>query len=357
MAGELGEWQNADFKATALENAGIRTNSDLPDDTRFLTAVTGLVQRRIAEQKPEPSTAKLSVFLLHPQAPSDALGKNLKRAPMLSNGRDELEGRLWFVSAAVMSGRYIELDKDNDDDLFRCISDELRLGNIPAIIFEPRKKSAEIRFYPKGLDVLEECAVFALEKSTVSLDEVFDIIDKVYLHHIVTPESQTVAGKLWEKASDFIPIQNAENAIQWTLMVGLQAALPTFKVRHEQVQVSGRLDIEIEWSDPDMPANVIRHAIIELKVLRSRDGSGKSVSENKTKEWVSSGLKQAAAYRDERKALDAALCCFDMRNIKTEEQCFDHIRDVASKLKVKLRVWYVYASSERYRNDIILLGN
>ncbi len=120
-------------------------------------------------------------------------------------------------------------------------------------------------------------------------------------------------------------------------------------MRHEQTAVPGRLDLEIEQSDPLDRGKITRHAVLELKVLRSFRSSGTTVSPTETLDWVESGVRQAASYRDERGALAAALCCFDMRNEHTGEKCFEHVQELANSLIVELRHWFVFGTSEQYR--------
>ncbi len=112
----------------------------------------------------------------------------------------------------------------------------------------------------------------------------------------------------------------------------------------------GRLDLEIDEKSLN-GTSVIRHAILELKVLRSYGSTGKQVTDKYTLEWVEKGVAQAYTYREDRSALASALCCFDMRLNNTGEKCFSHVLDLASRLKVELKLWYIYATSEKYRND------
>jgi len=67
-------------------------------------------------------------------------------------------------------------------------------------------------------------------------------------------------------------------------------------------------------------------------------------------DWVESGVKQAFAYGKDRSARATALCCFDMRKEQTGEACFDHVRDTATELAVQLRVWFLFASAEEFRD-------
>jgi hypothetical protein len=220
---------------------------------------------------------------------------------------------------------------------------------VPAIVFDPRTTVPTVRLYPNGLADAETYDAVGIAGSDVSFQLIYDAIDKVYHHCLVTPEAQARAGKLWVNGDKWWPSPQAEDVVQLYLRAGLTTAFPTCTVRHEQTDVSGRLDLEIEESDALDRSKVTRHAVLELKVLRSFRSTGTVVSVNETLEWVESGVKQAASYRDERGALAAALCCFDMRNLHNGEQCFDHVRDLAITLTVDLKHWFIFGTSEQYR--------
>jgi hypothetical protein len=157
---------------------------------------------------------------------------------------------------------------------------------------------------------------------------------------------------MWEDSDKYWVIKDAEDRIQMYLVTGLTAAFPTTTVRMEQTQVTGRLDIEIEEPDPIDRSKFTRHAILELKVLRSFGSTGNAVSAAETEEWIKSGVEQAAAYRMERKALASALCCFDMRQTDTGEACFTTVSECAKELCVSLWRWFIYSKSKILRSAI-----
>lgn len=345
----LGSWTGADFAGTARANFGIGADADLPSDVRFLAGVAKLIRRRLAEHGAETDPARPAVFLLEPNGRPHKAEAPPKRVPMLDNGLTSVTGKLWFVSPVVVSGKYIELDEADDDALFAFVTDALALGQVPAIVFDPRTTVPTVQFYPNGLSEPEKCDAVIISITDVSLQQIYEAINKVYQHCLVTPEAQALAGKLWVDGNKWWPSPKAEDVLQLYLRAGLTTAFPTCIVRHEQTAAPGRLDLEIEQSDPLVPGKITRHAVLELKVLRSFNSSGTTVSENETLEWVKSGVRQAAAYRDERGALAAALCCFDMRKEHTGEKCFEHVQEFAAKLIVELKHWFVFGTSKQYR--------
>ena len=348
--GALGPWSGAELTRTALENAGVGADSDLSLDLRFLAGVVKLIRRRIAKMGETGDVVQPAIFLLEPVPRSYQPESSPKRVPMLDNGQERLTGRLWFVNAAVSSGHYVPSDSVVDDDeLFRIVTDVLSLGDVPAIVFDPRVESSHVRFYSSGLNNLDDCRRLSVAVASISLNQILAVIDKVYSECLVTPDAQPPTAKLWEDSRRWYPIKDAEQTIQVSLKAGLVGAFPTCTTRHEQSSTPGRVDLEIEESDPIDRSVTIRLAILELKVLRSYGSTGEPVSERETFEWVESGLRQAAAYRDDKHAANAALCCFDMRKENTGDTCFDHVRDLAKEKRVELRRWFLFASSELFR--------
>jgi hypothetical protein len=344
-----GGWTDSDLAGTARAFAGIGADADLPEEIRFVGGVAKLVRRRLAEASLANDPVRPAIFLLEANARMIGGEQSPKRVPMLDNGLTTITGRLWFVNPVVVSGKYVDLEDLDDDALFRIVTDTLQLGHVPAIVFDPRTAIGSIRFYPQGMTHLDICHTAAVAGADVSLDRVFEVVDRIHRQGLITPEVQSKAGKLWQNGVKCWPAQQAEDVIQLYLRIGLTTAFPTCTVRSEQTLMPGRLDIEIEESEPLDRSKVTRHAVLELKVLRSFRSSGTVVSDAETLDWVTSGVKQAASYRDDRGALSAALCCFDMRSSYTGEHCFEHVRDLAARLLVRLRVWFLFGTSEQFR--------
>lgn len=348
----LGAWESDDLSTTALLNAGIGVTAGLPAETRFLSGVAKLISKRGRTRGAESDPVRPAIFLLASTSNEHNLGDVAKRVPMLNDGREVLSGRVWSVNKGVACGHYIDLEELDDDGLFRVVTHKLRLGDVPAIIFDPRTALPSVRYYRKGLTEADEVELINVTTSEVNLSRIFEVIAQVYEKCLITPEAQMRVGKLWVNSSKWWASENAEELVQWHLRVGLTAVFPTCDVRHEQTAVSGRLDLKIEERDALDPSQVTRYAILELKVLRSFGCTGKVYPAEDILEWVESGVKQAAAYRQDRGVRDAALCCFDMRKEYTKEECFNHARDLANRLAVALRVWFIFASSAQYRSFV-----
>ena len=346
----LGTWADGNFEATVSQYGGIGANADVPDEIRFMAGVAQLLQRRKAESnaRGELSDDDIAIFVLKPVPPNSVA--HALRVPMLDNGLTMVGGRLWFTAAAVVSAHYVELPQDSKDaDRFSYVVDQLNLGSQPTLIFDPRTSSPQLRWYPKGLgnpDIVE------LKPLTgdVSPEAVYETIDRLYMHCLVTPTSLPYGGNLWNDAAKCWPQESAEALVQSHLKIALVSTFPFCTVRHEQTQQTGRNDLEIEEPDPLDRSHVTRHATIELKVLRSFGSTGLAVSDARIDEWIEEGVLQAWAYRENKSAQWSALCCFDMRKEDPGNQaCFAHVLQDAATKEINLWRWFLYSSSANYR--------
>ena len=267
---------------------------------------------------------------------------------MLSNGLTPLGSHIWFVGPAVNLGHGLAIPKWEDDEVFAAAS-RMSVGTSPTILFEPRTDSPEARFYPNGLDAPDDFHYLRLGGTIITMDDVLAVVDRVHITQLITPGAQSKAGKLWKSASKFWAAEDAEDTVQLYLRAGLAAAFPSCIIRGEQSQVSGRLDLEVEEPSDTDRSVVVRHAILELKVLRSFGSGGAPVSDKSVKTWISEGVDQAEEYRLERGSRASALCCFDMRSTVTGERCFAHVLQAAINANVTLRVWHLFSSAKAYR--------
>lgn len=423
-------------------------DSELPSDKRFISRVVKLIRQRRAQIGADLDPAIPSVFLLEskprPRINSSALPK---RIPMLDTGRTVINGRVWFVNPALTMGYCVSIEDCNDDDdkLFRVVTDELQVGQVPAIVFEPRTRVPEARYYPNGLADLEDVQVVKITYDDVSLEQVFEVITRVVLG------ANSKSSALWEDHLKYWPAENVEDTLREQVVTGLWAAFGnTCTIRHEYTHILGVaaqgdvvdqisqfveqrsvqilreklasyfsmsqlrslcadlginhemlsvenlgdmvlelvaevertghinkllqrcqelrphvdwntttnmlrtkqvlpkcLDIVIEESDLHNPAHVMRHAILELMILRSYLSNGGVITEQATLNWLEFGVRQTGNFRENRGARLAALCCFDMRQENNGEQCFVHVAELANHLDVKLKHWHIYATAER----------
>lgn len=336
----------AELEATLAAYPGAGDDARQPPEVRFLRGVAKIVRKRLGRRM-EGARPTPSVFLLMSKLP-EQLDVPTSEHPMLDNGRTDVEGQLWFVGATVVQGLSTQLPATTDAEIWRAVSD-LGCGQVPAVLYDPRTTPPEVRYYPAGLDEADTCAVTSVtQPAAITLDAVFEVVDRLHERQLVTPDAQAAIGKLWSKPDQCLPVSQAELTVQLYLETALNIGFPTCTVRREQPQTTGRLDLEIEEPDPTDPSDVIRHVILELKVLRSRNSKGNATSTNETAKWVDEGVEQAHAYRVERKARLSALCCFDMR--ADHDDPFVAVTEKAANLHVVLCVWRLYPTAKKFRS-------
>ena len=342
-------WSDQQLLRTVGNYAGTGADADQPESVRFLRGVAQLVIKRLRSTT-EVSAAP-AVFLLCPVEPENVDRTLLKSHPMLDNGLTPVEGRLWLVSHVVTAGKSIPLDFDEDCELFDLVNSTLKQGHVPAVIYDPRVDSAQIRYYSVGLQDADACEIIDIPTTErIDLGRILAVIDRVCEKQLITPDAQSQAGKLWQDSHRHWVASNAEVTVQLYLVTALFAAFPTCVVRFEQSQVTGRLDVEIEEPDHARPGHIIRHAVLELKVLRSFGSTGTPVSSSDVLAWLIKGVDQAYAYREEKGALQSALCCFDMRRLTSDVLALTEVAEKSLSLEVLVRSWPLFASAEAYRS-------
>ena len=343
--GDLGAWTSAELAATAGEHDGAGSDQDLDKSLRFRRNVARLVNRRW--RRTDGRRDALAIFVLD-QAPRS--GDEWQRVPMLDNGETEIVGRVWFVNEVVRSGRFREVTMGSDAGAFDYVCQELRRGDKPAIIYNPRVSPAEARYYPQGMSTVDKCDVFCVGNMEVTVESVKEVIRRVYENVLITPDALVDEVKaLWKDPDRKWVSKQAEATIQAHVKTGLAVHFFDCSVRHERKLVSGRIDLEIERRDPQNPGSFTRPAVIEIKALRTFRCTGRRHRAGAIRRWIESGVRQVAAYRDECSAAFGILCCFDMRCTDSGEECFEHVEEMAARLSVALDRWFLYGSSREYR--------
>jgi len=346
-SGEIPGWDDESLLETGQRFRGDGTDAGLPKEVRFRTNVARLIRRRMANVD---DYGVPSIFFLSPGGPPDPT--SAISVPMLDNGITNVESYLWFVGPVAAKGWGIAIDEWNDQAVFDQAK-ALGVGDVPAILYETRTTPPEARYFPIGLAEEDTREVLRLDSTSVTLSEILDAVNLMYERSLKTPDAQHPQAKLWVNMSKHWPHQHAEARISLSLREGLTGAFPACTVREEQSQPSGRLDLELEEPLLEDPSQVIRHAILELKVLRSFGSTGLQYSESDNKSWIVDGVKQAASYRNDRSARASALCCFDMRSSYSGNKCFASVRKLALSNQVTLRVWHIFASSKALRDHSV----
>jgi len=336
-------WEDGDLRQTANANFGLGNDAGLPESIRFLVGVARAIRKRHQEAG-MGSEQTPAIFFLRPTGVAN-VSEEMRKQPMLDNGQTQLGGSFWFVGPPVCRALGLPVpDWSEDGKIFDKAINDLDLGDVPAVFFDPRGKRPTLRHYPAGLARADEVVVSALTGG-MDIDRVIEIIEDETQAHLDGPAG---GANLWKDPKKHWPSDRAEKKIQFALKVAMHHAFPTAVIREEQPQMAGRLDLEVE--EPLLEeGEFIRHAILELKVLRSFRSTGSKVSPKEVREIVKEGVGQAISYRKERKAKSAALCCFDMRVKSAREKCFSGVTAKAEREKLELQVWPIYASAAERR--------
>jgi hypothetical protein len=353
-APDLGGWNPEELRLTVHGASAAGSDHDIDAATRFVRGVATVVRRREALDKQAADPKKLSVFLLAPSAPETL---DLAREPMLDAGLTPIAGKLWFVNAPVVTGKARPLGVDDPDGVFRTVTDELGLGDLPAVVVDPRLPKTAVRYYPRGLKDADACEQVRLHCADVDLRQVCEVIERVYDQCLITPDAQPQGNRLWKEASKHRPHVDAEHRIQAFLKPAFAAAFPTCRTYDEFAGTMGRADLHLEEPDPIDREKSTFLVVLELKVLRTCSETGTPYSDGDTKDWVEKGVKQAGSYRKERGHRVAALVCFDMRAQDNGDACFAHVQRLAAQMQVSLRRWYLYASAELCRDAKATTGD
>ncbi len=348
----LGGWNLDDLQNTVRDYRGVGADHDLSRELRFISGVCKLVRRR--EALAEGGDAlELAVFLLTGK-PLD--GASSTRVPMLNNGMTPLAGRVWAVNEAVVSGHRHDLDTVTDDTVFRYLIETHAVGGVPAVVVDPRSPVTTARFYPDGLEDMDKCVELRLSAADLSVAEIEDAISRHHSECLITPDLHGVI-KLWQDNAKCYPIAPVETTIQQLLRCSLVQAFPSCEVRAEIPGRTGRLDLRIHEPDPLMPHSEIKHAVLELKVVKTYGSTGKTQSPKENRDWVKKGVEQAGAYRQEREYRLAMLVCYDMcKNDVGDDEYFEPVAELAEALKVRCRRWYLYSTADRYRQALAERG-
>lgn len=346
MAAKLGPWQSANLRGTATIFSGDGSEDDVPKEVRFAHRVGRMIVKRLRGAADSMRTDAMAIFLLAPDNVPATAGR---REPSLGDGIVEVAGYIWFVAPTAQSGRPVTPPSTDDATMFEHV-EELGFGTAPAAVFNPQLEQPSLRYYPEGVSS-ERFIDLDIRANEVTPQRVRAILDYMADKIFITPDTQIEHGSsLWANAGACWAATNSEAIIQAHMKTALTIALVDCNIRHEQPTLAGRVDIEIEQQSLTDPNAWRRPLEIEIKVLRERGATGRPKGDLFNQRWIRRGIRQAAAYRDERNAEAGMLCCFDMRaNDRRDQYCSDSNLAHAAALSVEMYRKFLYSSSEAYR--------
>lgn len=343
-ASELGPWAGADLSGTAVIWGGEGSDDDLEPVRRLGRNIGRLALRRMRQHLGKMRRDAIAIFLLHPTAPEAV---TTSREPLLSDGGVEICGKIWFVNVTAQSGRALAAESDDDGDMFDRV-EGLGLGHVPAIVFNPKVDTPVMRVYADGISSERDSEAIDIVDKEIGIDDIRHVIDVMYEKNLCTPDAQVAGASMWAESTKLHATSNAEAIAQLQVKTALSLSLFNCEIRHEQQMRAGRVDLEVTQRLAD--GATIVPAEIEIKVLRERNRRGRKWSDSYNENWIKRGVRQAAAYRDDRGAKAGMLCCFDMRKSdRGEVATFAEVKSYADSLAITLHRNFLYNNAESWR--------
>lgn len=325
---------------------GKGSDTDLPEPVRFLLAVRRLALAR--EREPDCEFDRPAALVLVPAQFFESGPKGLVRSPFLNTGNYRLTGQVHYlgVAATGKSRDYFGGDGELIDALVTDQADTL-----PAVIYTPKAGGhSKLSWYPAGTHNDTNVQVFpvAIEEPTPALISL--AIEGVYQGELKTPDQVPPDASPWQAAGKGWASDKAEARVQRVVKIGLHGRFPHCRIVAEQPGKDGRTDVEVVGDFGVAPGAVTNFAVLEMKVLVEKGSTGIVKSAKDIEAHVDDGVNQAYTYGGDRKFRDRMLCCFDMRAANVGAAAvFAGIKDKAEALGVHLCFWFLYRSSEHYR--------
>lgn len=317
--------------------------------TRFSRRVSALVAARAGRG----DSGEYSVFLQSEALFDDAQRCSHAEAPLLANGADAVVDKIWLSTASLSSSFELLLQWSDAASLFQALRDA-GLGEVPAVVVDWRTGVPLGRLYRSGLIYHEDIEAIFFEAMPITRTQMKEVLDNFYERSLRTPALvvEGHAKRVWKEAAQGTPEHRPEEVIQGRLLEALKAVFARHDLRAEPVTEDGRADIVISMktiSANGLPA-VVNEWVLELKALTDRTHTGNPVSPGNIPTAIQGGLEQAVGYKTRLNALQAALCCYDMRASDAgDDACFAHIKDDASVHNVPLWRWYLFRSTAASR--------
>ena len=311
---------------------------------RFTRRVADLIATRQAKGE----HGDFAVFLQSDKVTADAEKCKSVEMPLLSHGADPVSNSVWLSSSNLGKTFRLCLQWSDAGSLYAAIR-EVGLGAVPALVVDFRGTAPIGRLYRLGLDMTDIFDNISFDNAPLTERQIKEALDRFHAASLRTPllVVEAHAQRVWRDAGKGVPEPRPEEKIQGRAIESLRGAFPRHDLRGEPVTEDGRADIVISRKSVtkgNLQA-VIHEWILELKALTDTTSEGNK-STASIPDAVRSGLEQAMAYRFRLNALNAAVCCYDMRkNDEGDIACFAHIATDAASANVPLWRWYLFRSA------------
>jgi len=353
-AGEVnpfGGASEADLEAIVKESFGSDSDLDATEDDIAIWSLARVVTARMrhADWANDPKEIAIFVITDRPRELGEALAGELE--PIIDNGSNRLTGRLWVAGPALASAYRLALAAQSTGDVFKEVA--AKLGDKPALVFDPNATDLEIRYYPQGVGQPDVVLKYPMPGLAFSLKSLDTTLSRFHAENLVSPDATKSENSPWRNSGNYIPRASAEAFLQGWLKSILSVALAGCKVDFEIPGTEGRCDLVISSRHLTQEHTWVVHATLELKVLRSFDSGSHPVAGTVRERAIGDGYLQALAYRNEQQAQHGMLCCFDMRKPThcNGDLCLQAVKDRASHDGIELRRYRLYGSSADLRKD------
>lgn len=334
--------------AAAVAAVGIPAEAGASLITRFTRRVADLIATRQAQGE----NGDFAVFLQSDELTEHAQKCVHVEAPLLANGADPVSNGVWLSSSNLMLSFKLCLKWSDAGSLFAAIRG-VGLGGVAALVVDFRGVAPIGRLYRLGLDKADTCDDVSFDDTPITEAQMKQALDRFYTASLRTPllVVEAHAQRVWKDSGKGIPESRPEEKIQGRAIESLRGAFPRHDLRGEPVTADGRADIVVSKktvTKGNLQA-VIHEWVLELKALADMTTGGAKSTTN-ISDAVLSGLEQAMAYRLRLNALNAAVCCYDMRKAdEGDTACFAHIAADAAAGQVPLWRWYMFRTAAKSR--------
>lgn len=339
--------------SVAHDNLGVDPEIDVPSAGIAIQAIAKAVSARIRNDDFALDTKVLSAFLISDRPRSDAEQLLAHKEPIVDNGSISFAGSLWIAGPAFRSAYKRSFSKTNTLEIFKEL-ESLGLGQSPIFLFDPNATDPEIRYYPNGVSYTDTVRIFLISQQEFSIEALDRVLKRFYETSIRTPDSMLGPEGPWSDPANYVPRSKTEAFLQNWLKIAINACFQVpYSCEFEKPGNEGRCDLMLVSRHPTQENTHIHHAVMELKVLRSRTFGNNPVSETVRQKAIKKGLEQAIAYKNEQSAKIAMLCCFDMRTVAhcDHNGCFEPVSGRAKTAGIALRRYRMYGSSDDLRAE------
>lgn len=345
----LGGWDGDRNELESVSLNGVGLYADQPEYIDFKTSSLQLIAK--SAKGIHSTDVSPACFVLGDKDLFARVRHEATSVPfLLVDDSIQIFGKLWIVPRLLGHGFAIDTSGLNANQILEKIQ-TYGGGDRPAILVHPAAPSQPM-IYQKGVGHAENCEPFDLKATSVTEKNLDMVLDGLY--NLIRSPDQSNERPLWENPVKGYPVKNAEKAVQHEVTRALAGRYGwLIDVRSEQPSSIGRTDVELIQSRGLPKGQNIRHALLELKVLRSTSVNGRNVGLKVMKRHISQGIRQASEYGEAANSKICMLCCYDMRSTDDgTEVVFHDFKQQAADRKVLLRRYYLYRSSEELRKAL-----